>query len=136
MAVYNNDPTWQHRTYGGAMPAQFERPAAEAGAYYYCDQDVVLTPLDEEMEEPLRAPKGTAIYCERVDVRPKSLIGMHDQRYTHTDYYLTFRVLDPYEAGKVLRAGFYYSGPDSIRGFTKIDEPLVVLALVGAGLAP
>jgi len=120
-------------------PAQFAPPMFEPGGYYYyyyyegsapwCG----ATPLDGEWEPFIPVPKETVLCCENVEAR-SSLLGTRG--FLHITYHVTLKLLHPLVADRVVRVGFQYAGPDSTSDFTKISEPLVVLALSGAGLAP
>lgn len=103
----------------------------EAGAYYRSRHQHFSHSLDEEFEEPLTIYDGTACCCEAVESRSTCIGGESDHSY------VILRFVDPRDDNnKILRFGFFYSSPELGTTYTKIDEPLVVLALAGAGLAP
>lgn len=106
----------------------------EVGAYYRRKRVGHWThSLDEEFENPLALHEGMVCCCESVERRTESLGGfLRDS----TGAFVILRYLDPRDESKILRIGFFQTEPTVGHTYTKIDEPLVVLALAGAGLAP
>jgi len=106
----------------------------EVGAYYRLRRVEHWThSLNEEFDEPLALHEGIVGCCESVERRGLLLREDLDEQ---TGVYVVMRYLDPRNEAKILRIGFFQTNASLGHQYTKIDEPLVVLALAGAGLAP
>ena len=91
--------------------------------------------LDEEFEEPLQFDSGTVFCVECVQQRP---VCIGDDEDAPTSTYMILRTLDPRDltGNSTLRFGIWLDGGSAVRSdYLKIEEPLVILALAGTGLA-
>ena len=92
--------------------------------------------LDEEFERSVFFPVGSVFVVELLEWRPVYVGGDDDEEH-HA--YVILKALDPRVVdGSTLRFGFW-ADVDAGReapAYIQIDEPLVILALAGKGLAP
>ena len=119
-----------------SLGKQSNRPRWQVGCYYQANfRQYWRASLDEEFEEPLEFPPETVFLVERAEER-SVVVGDDDDEMTSS--YVVFRTLDPRDLSgeSTLRFGFWPTGGLEIRnGYSLIDEPLVILALAGTGLA-